>query len=75
VEPCKYNGRIRFRVDGVLYSAFEYPSALHPPVSARLKIMSGMDIAERRKPQDGRILLKAAGRSVDLRVSAAPTTR
>ena len=75
VEPCKHDGRIRYRVDGVLYSAFEYPLALHPSVSARLKIMAGMDIAERRKPQDGRILIKTEGRSVDLRVSSVPTTR
>ena len=75
VEPCRHNGRIRYRVDGVLYSAFEYPSALHPSVSARLKIMAGIDIAERRKPQDGRILMKAVDRSVDLRVSSVPTTR
>jgi len=75
VEPCKRNGRIRYRVDGVLYTAFEYPSALHPSVSARLKIMAGMDIAEKRKPHDGRILIKTEGRSVDLRVNSVPTTR
>ena len=75
IEPCRHNARIRYRVDGVLYVAFEYPSALHPSVTARLKIMAGMDIAERRKPQDGRILIKAEGRSVDLRVNAVPTTR
>ncbi|MCL2009624.1 MAG: GspE/PulE family protein [Synergistaceae bacterium] len=75
VEPCRHNARIRYRVDGVLYAAFEYPSALHPSVSARLKIMAGMDIAERRKPQDGRILIKTGGRSVDLRVNSVPTTK
>jgi type IV pilus assembly protein PilB len=75
IEPCKHNTRVRYRVDGVLYTAFEYPSALHPSVSARVKIMAGMDISERRKPQDGRILIKTAGRSVDLRVSSSPTTR
>ena len=75
VEPCRHNARIRYRVDGVLYMAFEYPSALHPSVAARLKIMAGMDIAEKRKPQDGRILIKTGGRSVDLRVNAVPTTR
>jgi type IV pilus assembly protein PilB len=75
VEPCKHNARIRYRVDGVLYNAFEYPSALHPSVAARLKIMANMDIAEKRKPQDGRILIKTGGRSVDLRVNSVPTTR
>jgi type IV pilus assembly protein PilB len=75
VEPCKKTGRIRFRVDGILYRAFDYPLTLHPAVSARVKIMAGMDIAERRKPQDGRILIKTAGRFVDLRASSVPTTR
>ena len=75
IEPCRHNGRIRFRVDGVLYAAFDYPSTLHPSVSARLKIMAGMDIAERRKPQDGRILIKTGGRSVDLRVNSVPTSK
>ncbi|MDR1376166.1 MAG: type II/IV secretion system protein [Synergistaceae bacterium] len=75
VEPCKKTGRIRFRVDGVLYNAFDYPLTLHPAVSARVKIMAGMDIAERRKPQDGRILIKTAGRFIDLRASSVPTTR
>ncbi len=74
VEPCRKHGRIRYRVDGVLYGAFEYPLALHPAVSARMKIMAGMDIAEKRKPQDGRILLRVSGRAIDLRVSALPTT-
>ncbi|MDR2179532.1 MAG: GspE/PulE family protein [Synergistaceae bacterium] len=75
VEPCKKIGRIRFRVDGVLYEAFDYPLTLHSAVSARIKIMAGMDIAERRKPQDGRILVKTAGRFIDLRASSVPTTR
>ncbi|MDR1978566.1 MAG: GspE/PulE family protein [Synergistaceae bacterium] len=75
VEPCKKGGRIRFRVDGILYEAFDYPLTLHPAVSARMKIMAGMDIAERRKSQDGRILIKTAGRFIDLRASSVPTTR
>ncbi|MDR2137746.1 MAG: Flp pilus assembly complex ATPase component TadA [Synergistaceae bacterium] len=73
VEPYEKTARIRYRVDGALYTAFEYPVALHPAVSARLKIMAGMDIAERRKPQDGRILIKVSGRRIDLRVSSLPT--
>jgi type IV pilus assembly protein PilB len=75
IEPCRYSARIRYRVDGVLYAAFEYPLTLHPAVSARVKIMAGMDIAERRKPQDGRILIQTAGRSIDLRVNSVPSTR
>ncbi|MBQ7262131.1 MAG: Flp pilus assembly complex ATPase component TadA [Synergistaceae bacterium] len=73
VEAYEKTARVRFRVDGQLYSAFEYPVALHPSVAARLKIMSGMDIAEKRKPQDGRILIRVDGRRIDLRASILPT--
>ena len=73
VEVYEKSARVRFRVDGQLYSAFEYPVGLHPSVSARLKIMSGMDISEKRKPQDGRILIRVDGRRIDLRVSVLPT--
>lgn len=73
VEPYEKTARVRYRVDGGLYTAFDYPVALHPAVSARLKIMAGMDIAERRRPQDGRILIKVSGRRIDLRVSMLPT--
>ncbi|NLL37049.1 MAG: Flp pilus assembly complex ATPase component TadA, partial [Fretibacterium sp.] len=73
VEVYESMARVRFRVDGQLYSAFEYPVALHPAVSARLKIMAGMDIAEKRRPQDGRILIRTDGRRIDLRVSVLPT--
>jgi type IV pilus assembly protein PilB len=73
VEPYEKSARIRYRVDGALYTSFDYPVGLHAAVSARMKIMAGMDIAERRKPQDGRILIKVSGRRVDLRVSSLPT--
>ncbi|MDR1622950.1 MAG: Flp pilus assembly complex ATPase component TadA, partial [Synergistaceae bacterium] len=73
VEPFEKTARVRYRVDGALYTAFDYPAGLHPAVSARMKIMANMDIAERRKPQDGRILIKLVGRRVDLRVSSLPT--
>ena len=73
VEAYEKEARVRFRVDGQLYTAFDYPVGLHPSVSARLKIMSGMDIAEKRKPQDGRILIKVDQRRIDLRVSVLPT--
>ena len=73
VEAYEKIARVRFRVDGQLYTAFEYPVTLHPSVTARLKIMSGMDIAEKRKPQDGRILIRVDGRRIDLRVSVLPT--
>ncbi|MBQ6111863.1 MAG: type II/IV secretion system protein, partial [Synergistaceae bacterium] len=73
VEAYEQMGRIRYRVDGALYIHFEYPASLHPSVVSRIKIMSGMDIAEKRKPQDGRILTSIDGRHIDLRVSSLPT--
>jgi type IV pilus assembly protein PilB len=73
VEPCESSLRVRYRVDGVLSVAHDFPSSIHPSVTARLKIMANMDIAEKRKPQDGRILTEIDGRSVDLRASSLPT--
>jgi type IV pilus assembly protein PilB len=73
VEPYEKTARVRYRVDGALYTAFDYPVGLHSAVSARMKIMADMDIAERRRPQDGRILIKVLGRRVDLRVNSLPT--
>lgn len=73
VEAYEQMSRIRYRVDGQLYIHFEYPASLHPTVISRIKIMSGMDIAERRRPQDGRILTTIDNRHIDLRVSSLPT--
>ena len=73
VEAYEQMSRIRYRVDGQLYIHFEYPVGLHPTVISRIKIMSGMDIAEKRRPQDGRILTLIDNRHIDLRVSSLPT--
>lgn len=73
IEPFERNSQVRYRVDGQLFNVLDYPKSLHPAVVSRIKIMSEMDIAERRKPQDGRILIKVLDRRVDLRVSALPT--
>ena len=73
IETYEQMSRIRYRVDGQLYIHFEYPASLHPTVVSRIKIMSGMDIAEKRRPQDGRILTTIDGRHIDLRVSSLPT--
>lgn len=73
IEAYEQMSRFRFRVDGNLYVHFEYPSSLHPSVISRVKIMSGMDISEKRKPQDGRILTVVDGKHIDLRVSSLPT--
>ena len=72
IEPAKLDLKIRYRIDGVLHLMPPPPKRAQPAIVSRLKIMSGMDIAERRIPQDGRIKLAIAGKMVDLRVSALP---
>ncbi len=64
---------IRYRIDGMLHAKIKIPSDLHAAVISRIKILARMDIAERRRPQDGRITVKAGTRIVDLRVSSLPT--
>ena len=72
-EPFEHEFRIRCRVDGVLYEMEPPPARLALPVISRVKVIAGLDIAESRLPQDGRIQLKVAGRSIDFRVSTLPT--
>jgi len=73
-EPFEDALRVRYRVDGVLHEANIPPEVrqFHPAIISRLKILSRLDIAEKRLPQDGRIRLKVAGREVDVRVSVIP---
>jgi len=66
-------GRVRLRIDGVLHDIEPPPEGLFPKIVGRIKIMSNMDIAERRRPQDGRIHIDLEGRKLDLRVSCVPT--
>jgi type IV pilus assembly protein PilB len=73
VEPSQGLLRVRFRVDGVLRPVAEHPLHLAGPLISRLKIMAGMDIAEKRKPQDGRIGLALKGREIDVRASILPS--
>lgn len=73
VEPQEKSVRVRYRVDGVLTEAMTVPRNLMAPMISRLKIMSDMNIAERRVPQDGRIEVRTGGREFDLRVSSIPT--
>lgn len=73
IEAYEKTMRVRFRIDGVLYEIMRPPLALKNAIISRLKIMSRLDIAERRLPQDGRIKLKAKGREMDFRVSVLPT--
>lgn len=73
-EPFEHIFRIRYRVDGSLYEMPQPPKNLAIPVISRIKIISGLNISERRRPQDGRIELRVGGRPVDLRVSCLPTS-
>ncbi len=74
VEPYEREFRVRYRIDGVLYEVMKPPPKLRNAIVSRLKIMSDLDIAERRLPQDGRIKLKMGrGREMDFRVSVLPT--
>ncbi len=72
-EPFEDEFKIRYRVDGVLYEMTPPPRHLHVPLATRIKAMSGLDIAERRLPQDGRVALNISGNPVDLRISTLPT--
>lgn len=73
-EPYEKTYRIRFRIDGILHEVASPPQMLSSRISARVKVMSQLDIAEKRKPQDGRIKLKiTAKKSIDFRVSTLPT--
>jgi len=73
LEPFEKEFRIRYRVDGALYEMAPPPRRLALPLISRIKVMSGLNIAERRLPQDGRIQISVGGRSIDLRVSTLPT--
>lgn len=75
IEPEEREVIVRYRVDGQLYIARRAPRQFMSAVIARVKIMSGLNIAEKRLPQDGRISRKIAGRSIDVRVSTIPTSR
>ena len=73
LDPCADCIRVRMRIDGVMCPVMTVPSDLYPSVLARLKIMGGMDVTERRVPQDGRAGVRLRNRSFDLRMSTLPT--
>ncbi len=73
VEPFERDLVIRFRVDGMLYDVLSLDNRFQAAIISRIKVMSGLNIAEKRLPQDGRIRLKIAGRDIDVRVSSIPT--
>ncbi len=73
IEPYEKEIVIRFRVDGVLTEVMKQPKNVHSAITSRIKIMGGLNIAEKRLPQDGRIKIKLAGRDIDIRLSTLPT--
>lgn len=73
IEPTEHDLRVRYRIDGVLHEMQRSPKQIQGGVISRVKIMSDIDIAERRKPQDGRMSVTHNGRKIDLRVATLPT--
>jgi len=74
IEPCREQGRVRFRIDGLLHDVYQFPPQVTMAVVSRLKSLGRMNVAEKRKPQDGRLKTKSpAGAEVELRLSTLPT--
>lgn len=74
IEPSSGRGRVRYRIDGVLHETDSIPILMVLPIVTRLKLLASMDIAEKRRPQDGKIELRVDGKDVDIRVSALPVS-
>jgi len=72
IEPKRESSRLRLRIDGILHDIGEIPAGVHPAFVARVKILARMDIAEKRRPQDGRIKTQRGDREIELRVSSLP---
>jgi len=72
IEPKRTYSLVRFRVDGVLHNIYNIPKVVHPALVSRIKTMSRLDIAERRRPQDGRFKTEFAGKEIEIRVSTVP---
>jgi general secretion pathway protein E len=73
IEPFERSLTVRFRIDGILYDVISPPKRFQPIIISRVKIMAGLNIAEKRLPQDGRLHTKVAGKDIDVRVSVVPT--
>jgi len=73
IEPFERDLTVRFRIDGILYDIISPPKRFQPIIISRVKIMAGLNIAEKRLPQDGRIRIRLAGKDIDIRVSIVPT--
>ena len=72
IEPYETEIKVRFRIDGILYEIFSLPKRFQAHIVSRLKVMANLDIAEKRLPQDGRIKIKVANKTVDIRISVIP---
>jgi general secretion pathway protein E len=72
IEPKREFSLIRLRIDGILHDIHKIPKAVHPAVVSRIKMLSRLDIAEKRRPQDGRIKTEHEGKEVELRISTLP---
>ena len=75
IEPMEKELRVRYRIDGILQDAKRPPRQLHNAIVSRLKVMSDLDIAERRLPQDGRFKVRLQGREIDFRISVLPSSK
>jgi general secretion pathway protein E len=73
LEPRQADAVVRFRIDGILHDIESFPAAVHAAIISRVKVMARMDIAERRRPQDGRIKMQRGSSEIELRVSSLPT--
>jgi general secretion pathway protein E len=74
LEPRRDTGNVRFRIDGILHDVYQLPAPVMPAITSRVKILSRLDVAERRRPQDGRMRTRSPdGKEIELRVSALPT--
>ena len=73
IEPKRDKSLVRFRIDGVLHGVYTLPMQVHAPVVSRVKMISRIDISEKRKPQDGRIKIDRDGKEIEIRVSTLPT--
>lgn len=75
IEPQEDRLRIRYRIDGILHDVMSLPLSIHLPLTSRLKIMAGMNIADRRRPQDGQFSVKVDNKEVDIRVASSDTVQ
>lgn len=73
IEPVEDGTAVRVRIDGILHEECRMPTVLHPAITSRVKVLAGMDVAERRRPQDGRITAQIRRTPLDIRVSSSPT--